>query len=243
MSQLNPITNNLVEKLYSSITSGELKLSEHELRGVIRDAKKLPYQHQAFSIEGLCLILKGDFEAGCVLCEKAITLAPLEPASWLNFVVLLNNLAKFQRVIDVLKRAVRFRDFDIARQCIVNAGFWLDYDLLKEAYMVISQFENELPTDVKSAVKTYYFLREDETLAASLQRTARIVMSIAEQEGLKGTSSYVEKDGDGTIAFNFRIKTEDANFLSHLNDRIVTEMVQAGLESSNCLAFFEAEEA
>jgi tetratricopeptide (TPR) repeat protein len=235
-------SNDLIQTLYPSLCTGELLISEVELYGVMRDAKKLPIDYQAYSIEGLCLMLKGKFDEGCDLCERAIMLAPENTTTWINYAILLNNLDKPQKMNSLLHRAVRIRDFEILKQCIVHAAFWVDYELLKEAKM-ISQSDERLTDDIKSAIKTYDVLSQDESLALDLQKTAKIVMAIAEDEKLRASSSFVEDDGEGTVSYNLCVKVDSGSELSRLNDRIIKEMVAAGLEMTNCVAFFEPEVA
>ncbi|EOL7445773.1 hypothetical protein RMK04_RS25270, partial [Escherichia coli] len=59
-------------------------------------------------------------------------------------------------------------------------------------------------------------------------------------ESLRAKTSSLLTDGEGYGSFSVGIETEDAEYLSYLNDKVVDEMIERGLETGCSVAYFEA---
>ncbi|MES4613998.1 hypothetical protein V2154_15615 [Ewingella sp. CoE-038-23] len=237
-----PKSGELIDLLSPSLIKGENLLSEFEIRRIVSESRKLPDRYQGLSIEGLAKIVSGDLEEGYELLERALKLAPFDVVSWGNYARSVGNKNLHSKQLEVLRRALVVRDPILISDTIVVAAFWLDLELLDKVVAMAQAMEIQLSEAATHALKTYERLHEygDEISAAN--EVAKLVMEIAERHDLPAYKSLVDDDGDGLLGFSFVVKTEDPKFLADLNNELIDEMIKHGLESSNCIGYFEPDD-
>ncbi|MDA5535819.1 hypothetical protein HB976_13410 [Yersinia mollaretii] len=235
-----PKSAELIELLTPSLIEGENFLSEFEARRVIACAKQLPDRYQGICIEGLVKIICGDIEEGSSLCERSLLLAPHESVTWTNYALALANKGLHSKQIEILKRAIEvIRNPVLISDILVIATFWVDVDLLNKVAPMFAAMEIKPNDSCEAALRNLDKIFNLGERAKDVEDVAKAVMKVAEKHNLPAISSQLGDDGYGMIAFSFTVDTDDINFISTLNDELYEEMIEHGLETSNCIGYFE----
>lgn len=235
-----PKSGELIDLLSPSLIKGENLLSEFEIRRVIAEARKLPERYQGLSIEGLVKIVCDELDEGFELLERALKLAPYDVVSWGNFSRAVGNKAIHSKQIEILKRAVVLKDPVLLIEALIIGAFWADLDLLNKVVPMVRAMEIKLSDSAMKAMATYERLIGYGDMAKEVTDVAKVVMSIAEKHGLTSDRSRVDDDENGLMAFSLIVDIDDPSYLIKLNNELIDEMLEAGLEAGNCVGYFES---
>ncbi|HCM5145828.1 TPA: hypothetical protein ACK8T7_003342 [Klebsiella aerogenes] len=241
MPVAQPKTREVVAKLGPSLEAGRLLLLDLEKQKLLREARALPVKYQSLALEGLILLLDGRVESGIAAIEQSLTLCPTDPVTWGNYSSALSNIGLYSKHREVLIRALDYGFPCMADHALHFAAFWADGDILDMAISKIEKFDqaeketNFLPLQTASILNSF-----SESMKDGLRKVAEVLMYIVESESLVAKNSNLLTDGEGYVSFSVGIETEDADYLSYLNDKVVDEMIDRGLESGCSVAYFEA---
>ncbi|EEV9029509.1 hypothetical protein EHD94_22580, partial [Escherichia coli] len=121
------------------------------------------------------------------------------------------------------------------------AAFWADGEILDMAIAKLEKFGQTEKEKNVSALQTALVLSNlGDSMSDGLKKAADVLMYIVESESLRAKTSSLLTDGEGYASFSVGIETEDAEYLSYLNDKVVDEMIERGLETGCSVAYFEA---
>ncbi|HBD0122855.1 TPA: hypothetical protein KFT87_003754 [Escherichia coli] len=241
MPVAQPKTGEVVAKLGPSLEAGRILLLDLEKQKLLREARALPIRYQSLALEGLILLLDGKVERGIEAIETSLAICPTDPVTWNNFSSALSNLGLYSKRRELLTRALDY-DFPCMAEHALNfAAFWADGEILDMAIAKLEKFgQTEKETNV-SALQTALVLSNlGDSMSDGLKKAADVLMYIVESESLRAKTSSLLTDGDGYASFSVGIETEDAEYLSYLNDKVVDEMIERGLETGCSVAYFEA---
>lgn len=240
MSAPKPKSNEWIQLLTPSLLEGKNLLSEFEAKRVIAGSRKLPDRYQGLGIEGLVKIVCGEIEEGVELCERSIFLAPHDQVTWANYALAFANKGIHSKQLEILRRAVdAVREPELLSDVIIVAAFWIDMDLLNKVVPMYLAMEIQPSETCAAAISTFDKLLSLGEQVKDLEEVAKAVRKVAERHSLPPVSTQVGDDGYGMLAFSFVVDTDDVALLSTLNDQLVEEMISSGLETSNCIGFFE----
>ncbi len=181
----------------------------------------------------------GDTDRGIELCEKAISINPYEMANWSNYLRLLRSLFIYTKEKEVIGRIPEYSDGNMLIKVMGYSVVWCKLNLLKVA---INKGEGMgLVIDDKNAQSIISLAERYPDDIADIEKLAELVMKIAENEKLPPLSSIVTEDMHGYLAYGFRVKTDNPNYLFQLNDKLADSIINAGLASVNSVALFETE--
>ncbi|WP_333896587.1 hypothetical protein [Mixta calida] len=242
MAQVKPKANEVLNKLAPSLDAGKLLLSDIEKQQLIRDCRSLPDAYQSLAIEGIIVLLDGQFERGIAAIEESLSLCADDPVTWINFSATLSNCALHAKQLEVLNRALRLDSPTVAKHAMVFGAFWINIDMMKTAYKKLEKYGMLLEDSVASSIATLNNVNEyGEDNAEYLSLAASLVMKIAEKEGIEGSRTAIMQDAEGVCSFTFFVETDDPYYLLKLNSELISSMVDHGLETTNCVAMFESE--
>lgn len=236
-----PKSAEFIAMITPSLVEGRNLLSEFEIKRVISGARRLPERYQGLSIEGLVNIICDDIEEGTSLCEQAINLAPKDPVNWLNYANALAGKGLHSKQVDVLKRAwdADVRSPRVILNAMVIASFWADMDLLNKVVPMFTAMEIKPDESSNLALRNFDNLQMLGEQVKDVEAVAKVVMKVAEKHSLPPINSMISDDGYGMFAFSFVVDTDDVDFLSMLNNELIDEIIDSGLESSSCIGYFE----
>ncbi|PWC10652.1 hypothetical protein B4923_16150 [Brenneria roseae subsp. americana] len=234
-----PKTNELLAELFPSINAGNNLIDEFTLKRIIREAKKLPNDDQALHVEGLARIISGEVEHGITLCEKAISINPHESVNWSNYLRLLQALFLYNKEFSVISRVPDYSDGWLLSELVSYSVMWCKLDLINVSIDKVKEMRIELNNkDAEYIISLAERYPDD---MAYIEKLAGLVMDIAEEEKIPTSSSMVTEDMYGYLAYGFRVKTDDPNYLFYLNDKLADRIIDAGLGRVDSVALFEAE--
>lgn len=234
-----PKSGELIDMLTPSLIAGENLLSEFEVKRIISEARKLPERYQGLSIEGLVKIVCDDLEEGYALLERALALSPSDAVSWGNFSRAVGNKAIHSKQIEILRRSLVIREPALLVESLIIGAFWADMDLLDKVVPMVRAMEIQLSDPAMQAIAMYERMLGYGYKAKQVTDVARVVMSVAERHHLPSDVSRVDDDEEGLMGFCLFVNSEDAAYLQALNNELLDEMIEAGLETSDCVGFFE----
>lgn len=234
-----PKSGELLDILTPSLIKGENLLSEIEVRRVIVEARKLPDRYQGLSIEGLVRIVCDDLEEGYSLLERALALAPYDAVSWGNFSRVVGNKAFHSKQLEILKRSLVVREPALLVEALIIGAFWADMELLDKVVPMVRAMEIQLSEPATQAIAMYERMLGYGDKAKQVSAVAKVVMSVAERHHLPSDISRVDDDDEGLMGFCLFVNTDDADYIQALNNELLDEMIDAGLETGCCVGFFE----
>lgn len=240
MALANPKSNSLLSDLAPSLEAGELLMTDIQKQTFLREVRQLPNAYQALAIEGIILLLDGQHSRGMDTMEKSLRLCSQDSVSWANYASTLANRLLYAKLEEVLNRTLDLHMVDMAHMALKFGAFWADLTMMTRAVELMDKAGYVHDDSIEPSLKLMDILSHFDTDTSNeLAKLASIVMSIAEREELSGKESRIEGDGDGVYSFSVCIEVDDPHYLSKLNSEIIQSMVGAGLDSSNCVAFFE----
>lgn len=241
MPVAQPKTGEVVAKLGPSLEAGRILLLDLEKQKLLREARALPIRYQSLALEGLILLLDGKVERGIEAIERSLAICPTDSVTWSNFSSALSNLGLYSKRRELLTRALDY-DFPCMTEHALNfAAFWADGEILDMAIAKLEKFGlSEKETNVPALQTALVLKNLGESITDGLKQAADVLMCVVESESLRALSSSILTDGEGYASFSVGIETEDAEYLSYLNDKVVDEMIERGLETGSSVAYFEA---
>lgn len=240
MSLAQPKSGELLDLLFPSLTLGQNQLSEFEIRGVIREARKLPDYYQGLSIEGLARLVIGDIEGGCDLCEKSLALVPDDAVSFCNYAIALRNKGFHVKQYEIIQKAVNSHNPRILLEIAVNASFWMDFDLLKKVMSILKVMEIAETDDLKLCNQTLDYLEKHENHSEDFKVIGQLMMAIAQKYFLRLAGSHAFYVFNELNTLFVEIKTDQPAILIKANGDLADGIIAAGLENSECIGCFQA---
>lgn len=247
MRALQPKTNELLEKLRTSITEPWNTPSEIELWGISRDAKNIDIPSQRWSIESMIAFVKGDTDEGIRLSERAVMHDPYEAPLWTNYASALNARGFFEREWDVIARSIVYKLPAALSYAHTLAAMWADFDRLKEICAILDKMELTDRLSVEHlelyevSMSTYEKLNDvSPTITSELRTMAAIARQIAEDEHLFPLATRITHDGEDQYGFICGVDTTDPYYLVKLDNMLFDRLIAQGVKSKNCIAFFES---
>ncbi|WP_368894535.1 tetratricopeptide repeat protein [Kluyvera ascorbata] len=241
MPAVQPNTSKIEAILSESLEAGKLLVSDIEKQKLLREVRALPIKYQSLALEGLIVLLDGQFERGIDAIEQSLKLYPLDPVTWGNYSNALSNIGLYSREREVLIRSLEYEFPAMAYHTFHFGAFWVDAELMKMGYDKLERYDQlETITDSTQidVMRMIEFIGEDG--ASALKKVAEVLMSVLEDESIKAKGSNFLSDGEGYVSFSVSIDTDDPAYLSYLNDKIIDVMIERGLETGSGVAYFEA---
>ncbi|HGY5136661.1 TPA: tetratricopeptide repeat protein [Citrobacter braakii] len=241
MPVAQPKTGEVIAKLGPSLEAGRILFLDIEKQKLLRDARALPVRYQSLAIEGLILLLDGKVERGIEAIEKSLAIYPTDPVTWVNYSSALSNTGLYSKHRELL---VRVLDYDfpcMADHALHFAAFWADGEMLDMAIAKLEKFgQSDKETNVLPLQTAKILSNLGDSMTDGLKKVAEVLMYIVESESLRAKNSNLLTDGEGYVSFSIGIETDDAEYLSYLNDKVVDVMIDRGLETGCSVAYFEA---
>ena len=239
MPNPKPKTDELMKNLIPSIDAGENLLLDIDLRRIINEARELPDYYQGIAIEGLALIVKGDLQKGIEFCDEAIRLSPYDLPVWTNYAVAIEKRFLYKKYMEVMHRSFQYKIPDMLLFLASAAAFWADIDTLNKVIPLMESMKIEEHDVLSRILPLSEKLNNYGSTAADISKMALFIMDIAEDNKLPIISNLIDDDGDGLVGYGFMVKTDDPKVIIRLNDILREKIIEHGLETSNCIGFFD----
>lgn len=241
MPVAQPRTGEVVAKLGPSLEAGRLLLLDLEKQKLLKEARALPVRYQSLALEGLILLLDGKVERGIEAIENSLAICPTDPVTWGNYSSALSKIGLYSKQRELLVRALDYDFPSMAEHALHFAAFWADGEILDMAIAKLEKFgQVDKDTNVLPLQTAHILSNLGDSMSDGLKKVADVLMYIVESESLRTKNSNLLTDGEGYVSFSIGIETDDANYLSYLNDKVVDVMIDRGLETGCSVAYFEA---
>lgn len=241
MPVAQPITGEVVAKLGPSLEAGRILLLDIEKQKLLREVRSIPVRYQSLALEGLILLLDGKVERGIEAIETSLSICPTDSVTWGNYSSALCNIGLYSKQRELLIRALDY-DFPwMADHALHFAAFWADGEIIDMAIAKLKKLGRSNEEGNAYPLQTALALSKlSDSMRDSLKRAADVIMFIVEGESLRAKNSNLLTDGEGYASFSVSIETDDAQYLSYLNDKVIDVMIDRGLEAGDSVAYFEA---
>jgi len=234
-----PKSNEIYKQLSPSLEAGRNLLDEDVLFKIMRDARDIPVQDQALSLEGLAWIVAGKYDKGISLCEEAIAIGPSSSANWVNYAAAVGYRGMNRLQKNILYRGIDTTDSPtILRHACNVALLWADYAALKDILKRIEKMQIVFP-ELERTKDMLTLLRENELEAINLSRLAELAIDVAESNNISLYASRIFPDEDGYFVYSFMIETEDENIIFDLNNILAKKIIKEGLYKLGSVAIFD----
>jgi hypothetical protein len=230
----------LLDLLVPSLLNGESLLSEFEIHRIIREARKIPERYQGLSIEGLALLVSGEIDAGCALCEQGLLLVPNDSVALCNYTLALRQKGLHVKQYEILKSMVNSFNPGILSEVAMTSAFWTDIDVLQKVLPVLGAMDIVIDENLEKCAFSLHNLQESERNAHDFRLIGQIMMRISQKHRLRVTGSHTICEAPELSALFVEVKTDDPDLLSKVNDELADEILAAGLENSECVGYFQA---
>lgn len=238
------ITNQLFDRLFPSIESGENLIGEFEVFGIIRDAKKIPEEDESLAVQGLAWLVLGDIEKGAELCEQAIDINPTESAIWINYAVALGQRGFYSKQRSVLNKSTVTLIPSLMLFDFIISSFWADYNEMNRVKDIFKSLDG---IELSDKQKEDYMMAEaiyntldslSEKERAFLYEMANIAMEVLSKHQLKTKNSGQYVAPDGMLSFNYDVSEVSADSIVELNDELASRIVEQGLYNAQSIVLF-----
>ncbi|MDY4387903.1 hypothetical protein [Pectobacterium aroidearum] len=235
-------TDFLLNQLIPSMEGGDNLLTEFEIMGIIRKARRTPDRHEGLLVEGLAQLVAGRMEEGIELCERSISLNKYDHVAWLNFGVTVASRGYHKLQSDLLSRAMEYDLVDVHIKALSMGTFWLDEDMFNRALSFLIKtgvYNTALDDKKKSEVKFMQKLSSNMTL---LSPFAQIAKDIADEARLTTANSNLYGDEEHGYCYALYIKGADCKTLIDLNDLALEKIIEKNLHTRDCITLFVSED-
>ncbi|AFR03297.1 hypothetical protein [Pectobacterium carotovorum] len=242
MNQPQLETDILLDQLVPSMMSPKQLISDIELMGIIRKARKIPDRHEGLLVEGLAKLIKGQFEEGVSLCERSIALNTSDHVSWLNFGVTVACRGHHSLQNDLLWRAMSHGVTEAYIKALSIGAFWLDIEMFEKAFSYLEKtglLETSLSDEQRREVM---FMRGLGQKLEFISPFAKLAMEIAENERLNVINSYVSGDNEDGYCYALIVDEQDPDKLLELNNLAVEMIIKREMQHVDCVTVFISEE-